>query len=365
MIINVLIIIDCLDKGGLQMLLYDLLNNSDNQKLKFVLLLTGNGNFEEDLRRTTTTTHVYKRWKKIDLGLVNYTRKILRQYEIDIIHVHESISCLHAYFAQIGLKTKLVYSLHGYPDKLIDKLLMQFLANKSAKVLGVSQTVLTNLFPSSKMNEKYHVFYNGIDTKRLASGPGELKKELELNNESILLGMIGNFINDVRDQFTICKILPELFNEHSNIYFVFVGTKSSKYPIYFDRCFNFCKENNILHRVFFLDRRDDIANILNSLDLFVYSSNKDTFGIAVVEAILCGVPVIVNDIPVFRELTQNGKLATLFKSKSIYDLGQKIQDFIANPKPYHEKAVKAKEKAFELYSIEAHFEKLSNLYLSI
>ena len=323
---KILILLDCLDKGGIQTLIFDLLNQPRPENFEYILLLTGNGNFETDLKNMPVKTFTYKRTKELDFNLIKYIREIIFNSRVDIIHSHESITSLHAYFAHIRTKAKLVYTLHGYPGSFIEKLLVKFLSGVSTKVIGVSQEILNNLFPLHS-NNKYCVLNNGIDSKRLTASSGELKAELQLNSNVLLFGMIGNFINDVRDQFTICKILPHLFNKHSNIYFIFVGAKSSKYPIYFDKCFNFCKENKILDRVFFLGKRDDISNIFHSLDMYVYSSNHDTFGISVVEAMLCDVPVIVNDIPVFREITQNGEIATLFESKNILDLEQKIEDF--------------------------------------
>ena len=59
--------------------------------------------------------------------------------------------------------------------------------------------------------------------------------------------------------------------------------------------------------------------MLTQADLFVYASDHDTFGIAVVEAMAAGVPVLVNDWPVMNEITDNGKLAAVYKSNNEND----------------------------------------------
>jgi len=370
MVKNILIILDCLDKGGTQTLLYDFLNNHKNilsKDINLILLLTGSGNFEEELKSTSVKTFVFKRKKKIDLKLISFIKKLIKEYKIEIVHCHELITCLIVFITKYLYleKIKVFYSIHGYTNKRVHKILQKFLVSKVTKVSFPSQASLNEIFPRALNNQKYVVLYNGIDVKRLCSKTRELRNELKLNNGSILLGMVGNFINDVRDQFTICKALPNLFMKYPHFYFVFVGSKSEKYPVYFDQCFNYCKEKNILDRVFFLGKRNDIQNILNSLDLFVYSSNHDTFGIALIEAILAGVPTIVNDIPVMLEVTRNGELSTLFKSKDVSDLEKKIDDFILNPEPYIQKALLAKEKASKIYSIESYIKKLYNIYYSI
>jgi len=51
---------------------------------------------------------------------------------------------------------------------------------------------------------------------------------------------------------------------------------------------------------------DDMLSFYRSLDLFIFTSYRETFGLAPVEAQACGVPVIVYDIPIFREILQSG-----------------------------------------------------------
>ena len=47
---KILILLDCLDKGGIQTLIFDLLNQPRPENFEYILLLTGNGNFETDLK---------------------------------------------------------------------------------------------------------------------------------------------------------------------------------------------------------------------------------------------------------------------------------------------------------------------------
>ena len=117
-----------------------------------------------------------------------------------------------------------------------------------------------------------------------------------------------------------------------------------------------------MKQVTFLGLRNDIPQILNSLDAFVYSTNFDTFGIAIVEAMAVGIPVFVNDWKVMEEITKKGKYATLYKTSDEFDLLRHFLLFLQNRIQYMDKANKATEFVRKQYSIQNHIINLKHLY---
>jgi glycosyltransferase involved in cell wall biosynthesis len=118
-------------------------------------------------------------------------------------------------------------------------------------------------------------------------------------------------------------------------------------------------------KVFFLGARNDVPEILTQLDSFIYSTEHDTFGIAVVEAIMAGVPVFVNDLEVMKEITANGEYATLYKTKDEKDLVREFMLFLQNREAYILKTKKSAQLVRNRYSIDMHIENLKNIYSSI
>jgi len=74
------------------------------------------------------------------------------------------------------------------------------------------------------------------------------------------------------------------------------------------------------------------------------------------------IPVFVNDWGVMQEITDNGKYASLYKTKDDEDLLREFMLFLQNKPLYDEKAKKAAEYVREQYSIEKHIEKLMMVY---
>ena len=176
--------------------------------------------------------------------------------------------------------------------------------------------------------------------------------------------MVGNFVRG-REQNTVCQFLKLLKEAGVPFDFYFVGRKSESEPWLYDDCVAYCQEHQLLNCVHFLGGRGDVPAILKQLDAFVYSTDHDTFGIAVIEAIAAGVPTFVNDWEVMVEITQQGRWATIYKTKDAADLFNKFITFVDHKEHYKQQACSHAKDVRSTYSIEQHMLALSNLYNTI
>ena len=197
-----------------------------------------------------------------------------------------------------------------------------------------------------------------MNTSRISNN---IREELQLSSHTLLLGTVGNFVPG-RDQLSICRFLEKLNDTKIDFHFLFIGKRDKKMPQLYDNCVNYCQQNNLLDKVSFLGSRNDVPDLLSQLDAFVYSTDHDTFGIAVVEAMAVGLPVFVNDWGVMKEITDNGKLATLYKTKDESDLLQQFMLFLQNKETYKTKVLEASRFVREKYSIEKHIQNLKEVY---
>lgn len=213
--------------------------------------------------------------------------------------------------------------------------------------------------------QKQKLLYNGVDFGKFELAvETSIRKELGISPSALLIGSVGNFVA-VRDQLTICKFLLELKNRSIDFYFVFVGAKSESAPSLYDDCVEFCTANGLTNWVHFLGSRQDVPSILKDLDAFVYASDHDTFGIAVVEAMTVGIPVFVNDWPVMLEITENGRLASIYKTKDIDNLVEHILVYCQDSSRLLREAKQRASYIRARYSIQNHVEELKKIYEGI
>lgn len=360
---NVIHLRDILYRGGIENLLLDICKNAKTHGINITLVVFNNGVLNSEFIESGIELVELKRNYSIDFSLIRKLRRIIIEKNITIIHSHQALEGLYAYLATIGLDVKNIISHHGSIYPLKDKLVMKYLIPRVDANIAVSKGYLNRLGEKEGFNIKknFFVVYNGIDKKKIEIKKTLLKDELKIPPSSILLGMVGNF-NPIRDQFTICKALPEIFKQFSNVYFVFVGAFGDSKNELYQECFTFCKDKKILDKTFFLGARDDIGNILNNLDIFVYSSNRDTFGIAVVEAMISGIPVVVNDLPPLLEITDNGNFAKIYESKNFMQLKNIVSELIENSNERINLSKAGKLWAEENFLIDNHIKSLIKIY---
>ena len=214
--------------------------------------------------------------------------------------------------------------------------------------------------------DKQVVIYNGIKFSKFDRTPNEtthsnLRKELKIDDATLLMGMVGNFVPG-RDQMTLCRFLKLIKEQPVDFHFIFIGSKSETFPQIYEECLDFINRNGLSERVTFAGSREDVPALLNQLDAFLYATDHDTFGIAVVEAMAAGVPVFVNDWEVMNEITEEGKLATIYKTKDEKDLLEKFMLFLQTKETYKQKANEVSTIVRQKYSIEKYIENLKIVY---
>jgi len=366
-LIKVLHILDSLNRGGAETMELDLCRNAKANGLDLTFVATGGGDLEKEFRDSGADFIRLNRRLPIDLSLVSRLRRIIEEREIDVVHSHQPVEALHLYLATRGSGVKRVLTLHGvYAGTKNDLALKFVLPRMDARVvLGRHLPAWLAQEQSIDANLSFVVINNGVDAARLASTGRPVRSELGLAQGATLLGMVANFYADRReDQLTVCKALPQLFARDAAAQFVFVGGSDGA-PHLFDEVVDCCRQRCISDRVHFLGKRADIPDVLSSLDAFVLSSRWEGSPIAVMEAMMIGIPVVLSDIGPLKDVSSDGKYAVLFRSGDQQDLASKLIQLVEDAESRSRLAVSARHWARSTFSIEAHIASLLKLYGSL
>lgn len=358
-----------LNRGGSETLMLDTFKHAYKVNFPCIGIYRKVGSMLNDFSSTNIQLTLLTPKSLYDFSYLHKLRKKLISENIDIVHAQQPIDALCAYICCLGTKIKIVQTLHGYDyDKSwLFKIILRFIFKRTNQNIFVSDCQKAYYINKYKLSSthKQKTIYNGIAFEKLDNDSKPLiKKEFNIPINSVLFGCVGNFTS-ARDQLTICRFLNLLNNESIIFKFIFIGAKNENEPQLFDNCVTYCKKNNLSDKVLFIGSRDDVPEILKELDAFVYATNHDTFGIAVIEAIATNIPVFVNDWEAMVEITENGKLATLYKSKDENSLLRKFLSFIKEEQKHRDKAIKASEKVRNKYSIQAHVNQLRLMYQSL
>lgn len=363
---KVAFLLGSLNRGGAESLVLDTLRKAEDAPFEMILIHRKSGSMQTDFYETGVKCIRCRSKISKPFGCIIELRRILKTECVDVIHTQQRIDAFLACFAIIGTKIKIVDTFHGFDTGygLWSRFNVKFSSRHSDALAFVSQYEADHYKMKYKIpDEKVRVVYNGIDFSKMddALEPENLPNS---KKSALRMAMVGSF-GPGRDQMTVCKFLKVLNDRNVPFDFYFVGGKNSERPELFENCENYCKENEIGDDVHFVGVRKDVPSILKTMDAFIYSTEHDTFGIAVVEAIASGLPVFVNDWGVMKEISNNGAWATLYETKNVEDLCAKFMDFVKHQLEYKEKAKNNAITVRNEYSIERFADKLWKMYRTL
>ena len=357
-------LIGSLNRGGAETLLLDIFRKADKAPFEMMVIHRKGGMYEPVIQAVTLNCYRMAPRRGRLLSYLRQLRKRLVDEHVSIIHAFYRLDVIYAWLATIGLHIPIVLTFHGYKGSECGLGMSwgyRIIMRMADKICFVSREQMQRYEKryGSIVRNKGVVLYNGLNFDKF-----ELKNERVsgLENEGkIRLCMVGNF-NSVRSQIVVCRALQKL---KDNFDFYFVGGRYRGEEYYYDECVSYCKEHSI-DNAHFLGTRDDVPALLKSMDGFVYSSRNDTFGIAVIEAIAAGLPIVVNDHPVMREVCgEANEGVRYFRTDDAEDAAAQIEALITNLEKSKQAAAANAIAVRNKYSIETHIQNAYSIYQSL
>ncbi|MFN7792030.1 MAG: N-acetyl-alpha-D-glucosaminyl L-malate synthase BshA, partial [Cyclobacteriaceae bacterium] len=245
-----------------------------------------------------------------ELALASKMVSVVRNEKLDLLHVHYAIPhASAAYMAKQILKTEGIYipvvtTLHGTDITLVGKdpsyePVVTFSINQSDGVTSVSEDLKKETYEFFKITRDIEVIPNFIDLEKFKKQKKDHFKKAICPNGEALIVHTSNFrkvkrIKDVLDIFyNIQKEIP------AKLLMIGDGPERAKAE-------KQAHDLGIAHDVRFLGKQEAVEEVLSVADLFLMPSEKESFGLAALEAMACEVPVISSNTGGLPELNVQG-----------------------------------------------------------
>lgn len=259
-----------------------------------------------------------------ELALASKMVSVVKNEKLDLLHVHYAIPhASAAYMAKQILKTHgiiipFVTTLHGTDITLVGKdasyePVVTFSINQSDGVTAVSEHLRRETYASFQITNGIEVIPNFIDLEKFKKQKKEHFKKAICPNGEALVVHTSNFRKVKRVQDVI-KVFANLHNEiPSKLLMIGDGPERS-------RCESMCRDLEITDAVRFLGKLEAVEEVLSVADLFLMPSEKESFGLAALEAMACEVPVISSDAGGIPELNVQGITGFMSKIGDVEDM---------------------------------------------
>jgi L-malate glycosyltransferase len=239
----------------------------------------------------------------------------VRAHRIEIIHAHVARDYpLAALAARRASGARLVITRHvPFPVSRLHRLV---LANV-ARVIAVSAPVAQGLRAQKIFRaDKIRVVANGIDLARCASvAPAEARAEwrrrLHVPAAVLLVGTVGD-LSPVKGQDVFVRAAAQVCERGlKDVVFLIVGEDRSTNGRMRAQVEQLIATHGLAGRVRLLGRIDELAPFLAALDVYVSASRAEAFGLALVEAMACSVPVVASATDGSRDIIEDGTTGQL------------------------------------------------------
>ncbi len=291
--------------------------------------------------------------------------------DLDLLHVHYAIPhASAAYMAKQILKKKgkdipVITTLHGTDITLVGKdktfePVVTFSINESDAITAVSHNLRKETYHSFQIEKEIEVIHNFVDVKRFDKKPLDAFRKVLAPNGERIIAHASNFrkvkrVNDIIHIFDqINKAVPSKL--------LMVGDGPDR-----PGAEELCRELGICDDVRFLGKQQEMEEILAISDLFILTSEYESFGLSALEAMAAGVPVLSSNAGGIPEINIHGETGYMANIGDVNELSRLGIGLLKNEEQLQLFKQNAKEQAakFDIHYIVPLYEELYERFVNV
>lgn len=277
-------------------------------------------------------------------------RKIIKSWQPDTITCHRSAGIKLAALQKIFRpQLKVISIMHSLININKKDLLHRFLYKKIDKVI-----VLTELH---KENILRHLPFSGKQIEVISHSVDQIKfnpkckssarKQINLPTDEFIIGCVGRF-DSQKGQLELIDAADKLKKMGYKFKLVFVGQDTKGEPGGLARAKERTMQYGLQPCVQFHPQTDSIALFYQSFDLFVMPSYEETFGLVLIEAMLCGCLCLATNRGGPLEILDHGQSGLLCEPRSGDSLAAAMAPVLAHPQKFEDIRIRGYKKALVL-----------------
>jgi glycosyltransferase involved in cell wall biosynthesis len=258
----------------------------------------------------------------------------IRRNRIDVVNIHGQ-NPLGKLFAVLGRPPLIIHTDHGLsigsPVKrkkrvvFFSRLISPFINH----YIAISKGMVKSLQLREKVPlEKISLIYNGVDVKAIECLKGARRhtlNELGIPDGIPILGTVGRICREKQYPILI-QALSMLKSQGLEFVALIIGDGPLKSEIT-----RLAVDYGLANQVKLLGNRNDVFQLLDIMDIFVFPSGGEAFSITILEAMAKSKPIVAFNVDGVNEAIENGITGFLVPFKNIEEFAQKIKILIANP----------------------------------
>lgn len=266
------------------------------------------------------------RKNSFDIFFAYQLKRISEKYSL--IHVHDSHAHTMAMMAAMLFGNKLPIVVSRRVDFSIGRNIFSSLKynhKQVKKIICVSDAIKKMIAPDIKNKDKLITIYDGIDLNRFNfSKTNKLRQEFNIPSDYYLIGNVAALAPH-KDYYTFIDTAAILIQKNIKAMFFIIGEGAERKKIE-----QYIKEKKLTSNVILTGFRNDVAEILPEMDVFLMTSETEGLGSSVLDAMACNVPVVATEAGGVPELISHEISGLLAPVKNANKLAENVMEILSN-----------------------------------
>jgi glycosyltransferase involved in cell wall biosynthesis len=302
-----------------------------------------------------------------NLAAVRQLRSIMVQGKYDIVHTHSSVAGIVGRTAALAARTPIiVHHVHGWglredmsPELRVVYLTLERLcARFTSRMIAVSApTIEKGLDYHICRKEKFALIYNGLHLEKF-SRPVDRERvllDLGLDPACKIVGMIGR-LDKQKNPLDFIRTAALVVKEYPKVQFLIAGDGCLR-----SDCERLIRELGLEGKFFLLGFRDDIDQILPTVNITALSSLWEGLPVVFQEAMSAGKPIVANNVDGVSDVVINGETGYLVPPHRPQEMAERILYLLNNDELSTRFGLTA-ERNSRIFSSARMIEKIESLY---
>lgn len=308
---------------------------------------------------------------KLTMNNFKEYKALFNQHQFDVVHNNMPDNLLPLYYAKkYQIPCRILHAHNDYTasynlkQKLLSPLYkIGFSMNTSWSncLIGVSRKAAASAF--GQKAEQAILLPNAIELSAFrfnAQVRATYRSKLGVADYETLLGHIGRYENNQKNQEFVLAVFHNLVKKHYNVKLVMIGEGKRRKE--FEQM---AQELEIQERVCFTGAVPNVPDYLNAMDVFIFPSRKEGLGIVAVEAQTTGLYCLISDnVPREAVITDHAEFLPIEGKNAVEQWGGKLEHYIAGQKRTERSASATKVREAG-YDISNQCKRLEEIYLKV
>lgn len=294
---------------------------------------------------------------------------IIKNNGYDVIHTHASKDLWVLVPALKIIKSEAPLLLTKHVGSYIIKkdVLHTYLYNRVSCLVAISNAIRENLLDTLPVKkDKVILLHNGINMEKFDPSivsREKMRKEFSIADDELCLGMLARF-SPGKGHEEFLESAAMLNKEFRSLKYMMIGEASRGQDDYAESIKKMSRDLGV-HNIIFTGFRSDTPEVLSALDIFVFPSHSESFGLALVEAMAMGLPSVCSDTEGVPDIAVDNETSLFFNSRDKDDLCLKMKQLILSDDLRKRFSAAARKRAVEKFDMGRHIDNLLSLYKSL